>query len=170
MFPHHAQVCKSVTVALVLLYLVSDSGKLNDLIATVTLIYLTDGCIIFSCILAITELIKFCIFIIMLGRSNTLRNEMRTTSECVCPDFGVTYECTVMGTENGFTVWRGSALDCIGNEITLRHRLFTSGEGARGECNSGSVLGRSLRLETGSFYVSQLSIRNSSEVVGGSSY
>ena len=73
-----------------------------------------------------------------------------------------------MGTEDGFTVWRGSALHCIGNEITLRHRRFTSGEGAQGECNSGSVLGRSLRLEPGSLYVSQLSIRNSSEVVGGS--
>ena len=95
---------------------------------------------------------------------------MRTTSECICPDFSVTYECTVMGTDNGFTVWRGSALDCIGNEITLRHRRFTSGEGAEGECNRGSVLGRSLRLEAGpgSFYVSQLSIRNSSEVVGES--
>ena len=93
---------------------------------------------------------------------------MVITSECICPDFGVTYECTVMGTENGFTVWRGSALDCIGNAITLRHRLFILGEGAQGECNSGSVLGRSLRLEAGSFYVSQLSIRNSSEVVGES--
>ena len=93
---------------------------------------------------------------------------MVITSECICPDFGVTYECTVMGTEDGFTVWRGSALDCIGNEIILRHRLFTLGEGAQGECNSGSALGRSLRLEAGLFYVSQLSIRNSSEVVGES--
>ena len=67
-------------------------------------------------------------------RSNALRNKMTITSECICPGFGVTYECTVKGTENGFTVWRGSALVCVGNEITLRHRLFTSG-GALGECN-----------------------------------
>ena len=92
---------------------------------------------------------------------------MMITSECFCPDFGVTYECIVMATESGFTVWRDSALDCVGNEITLRHRLFTSGR-ALGECNSGSVLGSSLRLEAGSFYVSQLSIRNSSEVIGES--
>ena len=127
---------------------------------------------LYNYIIAITESNKLISINFVLryniGRSNALRNEMRTTSECICPDFGVTYECTVMGTENGFTVWRGSALDCIGNEITLRHRLFTSGEGAEGECNSGSVLGRSLRLEAGSFYVSQLSIRNSSEVVGES--
>ena len=96
---------------------------------------------------------------------NALRNEITITSACVCPGFGVTYECTVKGTENGFTVWRGSPLDCVGNEITLRHRLFTSG-GALGECNRGSVLGSSLRLEAGSFYVSQLSIRNSTEVIG----
>ena len=91
------------------------------------------------------------------------------TSECVCPGFSVIYECSVMGTENGFTVWQGSALDCIGNEITLRHRLFSMSleGGAQGECNSGSVLGRSLRVDDdGSFYVSQLSIRNSSEVIG----
>ena len=101
------------------------------------------------------------------GRSNASRNKMTITSVCVCPGFGVTYNSTVMGTENGFTVWRGSALDCIGNEIVLRHRLFTSG-GALGECNRGSVLGSSLRLESGSFYVSQLSIRNSTEVIGES--
>ena len=102
------------------------------------------------------------------GRSNALRNELMLTSKCICPGFSMTYECTVMGTENGFTVWQGSALDCIGNEITLRHRLFTSRDGAQGECNSGSVLGRSLMLEAGSFYVSQLSIRNISEVIGES--
>ena len=101
------------------------------------------------------------------GRSNALRNEMTITSACVCPSFGVIYECTVKGTENGFTVWRGSALDCIGNGITLHHGMFTSG-GALGECNRGSVLGSSLRLEAGSFYVSQLNIRNSSEVIGES--
>ena len=93
---------------------------------------------------------------------------MTITSECVCPDFGITYECSVMGTENGFTVWRGTAMDCIGNEITLRHRLYTSRAGAEGECNSGSVLGRSLKIGAESFYVSQLSIKNSSEVIGES--
>ena len=93
---------------------------------------------------------------------------MMLTSECICPGFSVTYECTVMGTENGFTVWQGSALDCIGNEITLRHRLYTSRDGAYGECNRGLVRGRSLRIEAGSFYVSQLSIINISKVIGDS--
>ena len=93
---------------------------------------------------------------------------MVITSGCICPGFYLTYECTVMGTNDGFTVWRGSALNCLGNEIILRHRLFTSGEGqgAQGECNEGSILGHSLRVEAGSFYISQLRIRNSSEVIG----
>ena len=106
-----------------------------------------------------------CLFI---GRSDAVRNELVITSGCICPGLNLTYECIVMGTNDGFTLWRGSALNCLSNEIILRHRLFTSGEGAQGECNEGSILGRSLRLEAGSLYISQLRIRNSSEVIGKS--
>ena len=80
----------------------------------------------------------------------------------------MTYECVVKGTDAGFTVWRGSALDCASNEIILRHSRYSSVEGAMGECNKGSIVGRSLRLESGSFYVSQISVRVSSEVIGES--
>ena len=90
------------------------------------------------------------------------------SSDCTCPGFSLTYECTVMGTENGFTVWQGSAFNCTGNAIVLRHRRFTSEEIILGECNGDSLLGSSLRVENGSFYVSQLIIRNSSEVIGDS--
>ena len=86
--------------------------------------------------------------------------------DCVCPGLSLTYECTVKGTVNGFTVWRGSAFDCASNEIILRHRRFTSEEGAQGECNRGLILGSSLRIVDGSFYTSQLSIRVSPEVIG----
>lgn len=88
------------------------------------------------------------------------------TSDCVCPGFSVTYECTVRGTENGFTVWQGSAFNCASNEIALRHQRYSSEEGALGECNGGSILGRSLRIAGGSFYTSQLSVRVSHEVMG----
>ena len=103
--------------------------------------------------------------IIIIGRSDALRSGLITTDICICPGSSLTYECTVMGTIDGFTIWRGSAFNCEGNEITLRHRLFTSG-GAMGECNRGSIVGRSLRIANGSFYTSQLSIRVSSEVIG----
>ena len=98
--------------------------------------------------------------------SDALKNELIITSDCACPSYRVTYECTVQGTENGFTVWRGSAFNCVSNEITLRHRLFMSEQGALGECNGGSILGRSFRITGGSFYTSQLSVRVSPEVAG----
>ena len=100
--------------------------------------------------------------------SGALRNELIITSDCICPGFSLTYECTVKGTESGFTVWRGSAFSCASNEITLRHRRFTSEEGALGECNRGAILGSSLRIMAGSFYTSRLSVRVSPEVIGKS--
>ena len=75
-----------------------------------------------------------------------------------------------MGTNAGFTVWQGSAFNCTSNNIILRHTRFTLvDQGALGECNKGSIVGRSLRLEeVGSFYISQLSVRVSPEVIGKS--
>ena len=89
-----------------------------------------------------------------------------TLSECTCPGFNVTYECTVMGTDAGFTVWRGSAFNCASNDIILRHMRFASVEGAMGECNKGSIVGHSVTVEAGSFYISQLNVRVSPEVIG----
>ena len=96
-----------------------------------------------------------------------MKNELVVASDCICPGFNLTYECVVMGTDAGFTVWRGSALDCTSNGIILRHNRFSSMEGAMGECNEGSIIGRS-RLESGLFYISQLSVRVSPEVIGRS--
>ena len=73
-----------------------------------------------------------------------------------------------MGTNAGFTVWRGSAFKCASNDIILRHMRFTSLEGAMGECNKGSIVGRSVRLEPGSIYISQLNIRVNPELIGES--
>ena len=87
------------------------------------------------------------------------------SSDCTCPGFNLNYECTVMGTDAGFTVWRGSALDC---EIILRHSRFSLVEGAMGECNKRSIVGRSLGLKSGSFYISQLSVKVNPEVIGES--
>ena len=97
-----------------------------------------------------------------------MNNELGITSDCTCPGLNVTYECRVMGTDVGITVWRGSAFDCVGNDIILYHSRFSLAEGAMGQCNEGSILGTSLRLEAGSFYVSQLRVRVSPEVTGKS--
>ena len=72
-----------------------------------------------------------------------------------------------MGSSGGFTVWQGTALNCRGNEITLVHRQFTSDEGAFGECNDGSIVGRSIKVENG-YYTSQLRVRVNSDVIGES--
>ena len=70
-----------------------------------------------------------------------------------------------MGSQSGFTVWRGSALNCASNEIALLHRRFTLVGGATRECNKGSITGHSLRVENG-VYKSQLSIHVTSELIG----
>ena len=49
-------------------------------------------------------------------------------------------------------VWRGSAFDFISEEIVLLHDHFL---GAYGECNNGSIVGQSLKIENG-HYTSQL--------------
>ena len=69
-----------------------------------------------------------------------------------------------MGGE-GFTVWQGSALSCTGNEIILVHRRFTSEGGAFGECNGGSIVGRSIRVKDG-YYLSQLNVTVNDNVLG----
>ena len=84
-------------------------------------------------------------------------------SECFCLGQTLSYECTTEGPIS--TVWQGSAFQCVGNRIVLRHSQFTSLEGATGECNSGLVMiaGHSLRVE-GDCYTSQLNITVSSSL------
>ena len=43
----------------------------------------------------------------------------------------------------GSTVWRGSVLNCISQEISLFHADYQSAEGAYGEC--GAIVGQSVR-------------------------
>ena len=87
-------------------------------------------------------------------------------SGCICPGYTLTYECTVIGELLGATIWEGSAFSCLSDEITLLHRQFP--ESARGQCNSGSIVGRSLRIDNGSYYTSQLNVTVSSDMIGKS--
>ena len=76
-------------------------------------------------------------------------------SDCVCPGHELRLECTVVGA--GSTVWRGSAfIRCSNNEIVLRHSRFKHGP-AVGECNSGLIVGRSIR-QVGDNFTSQLTV------------
>ena len=63
---------------------------------------------------------------------------------------------------SGYTIWRGTAFDCRTNEIILRHSHFNT---AAGECNSGSIVGRGVKV-VGKSYTSQLSITVNSDMIG----
>ena len=78
-------------------------------------------------------------------------------SECFCLGQTLSYECTTEGPIS--TVWQGTAFQCVGNRIVLRHSQFSAPQGTTGECNSNSVMitGRSLRVE-GDCYTSQLNV------------
>ena len=75
-------------------------------------------------------------------------------ASCACPGDVLTFTCSVIG--GNATIWGGSAFDCAGNEITLRHRGFIDGT-ARGECNDGAILGQSLPV-IGNCHTSKLNV------------
>ena len=80
------------------------------------------------------------------------------TSGCVCPGDTLSYECTIIGTETGATIWTGSALnDCSTNEIVLLHSYFNTGTYQTMSCNNGAIVARILSVE-GNNYISQLNI------------
>ena len=81
--------------------------------------------------------------------------QLHYLSDCICPGYVITYECTVFG--DGFTVWQGSAFDCplSGNEILLSHNNFED-ETIR-TCNDGAIVGRSVGIMD-NYYTSQLAI------------
>ena len=91
-------------------------------------------------------------------------------NDCTCPADVVTYNCNVTG--SGFTIWRGSALDCpaVSSIILLRHSLFSNG--VMKLCNEGVIIGQSLGVSTDSLgntvYMSQLMVNltASSNVIG----
>ena len=81
--------------------------------------------------------------------------QLHYLSNCICPGYVITYECTVFG--DGYTVWRGSAFDCplSGNEILLSHNNFE--DGTTRICNNGAIVGRSVRIMD-NYYTSQLAV------------
>ena len=77
-----------------------------------------------------------------------------------------------MGSRFGTTVWHGSAFDCAGGEISLLHSLYTEDTmphtRAYGECNKGSIVAQGLRIENDTYFISQLNITISADVMGKS--
>ena len=72
------------------------------------------------------------------------------------------YQCTVTG--GLFTIWGGTAFQCTGESITLRHSDFGSSSAA-GECNSGQIIGHGISQEN-NCYTSELNVTLSEGLVG----
>ena len=108
------------------------------------------------------------LLIVTLNAGNTLQDSdnLILKNTCICSGDTVTYECTVIGTYFGNTVWAGSAFNCSLKEIVLQHRLFP--ENAYGECNTGSIVGRGLYMGNGTSYTSQLKVTVGSDIIGKS--
>ena len=98
---------------------------------------------------------------------SSLSFEIVTTHKCIYPGDTVTYECSVIGT--GTTVFRGSAIESecesSNNEIILLHSRYNLTDGTVVTCKSGTIVGRSLRVDD-LCYISQLDLNFSSDLIG----
>jgi hypothetical protein len=81
-----------------------------------------------------------------------------TNSECACPGELLTFTCTVVGTRSGATIWAGSAFDCAGNEISLRHENFFQLDGISKDCNREAIVGKSVSVVNETCFTSQLNV------------
>ena len=83
-----------------------------------------------------------------------------------CPGEVVNYTCTVVDTSGnppiGFSVWRGTALNCptSSNEISLRHSSFST-SGISGTCTGGAITAESVGVVDNCF-ISRLMVNVSS--------
>ena len=80
-----------------------------------------------------------------------------------CLQWTLTYECTVTGGLEGATVWTGTALDCLSDEIVLLHQgsIYAFSR----YCNNGTIMAQSLSVQD-NLYTSQLSVTVTYDVAG----
>ena len=67
------------------------------------------------------------------------------------------------------TKWTGTAFNCPldGNELLLRHSQFNKSGGTVKEYNNGEIMARSMPVVEDNCYTSELSVRASSALNGG---
>ena len=87
------------------------------------------------------------------------------TNDCTGDGDTLTFNCTVLGSAEGGTVWMGTAVDCPTNELTLLHSSYKSRRGAFASCNNGAIVAQSLGVED-SYYTSQLNVTVTSNMIG----
>lgn len=79
----------------------------------------------------------------------------------------MTFECEINGTNEGSTLWKGTALQdvCMLQDIILLHREFAPGIIGVSECGGGTVAWRTLGVEN-NCYISQLNITYVANLIG----
>ena len=85
-------------------------------------------------------------------------------AECVCPGELLSFMCTVIGTRSGATIWAGSAFNCAGNEISLRHESFFRSGGISKDCNRGAIVGKTVSAINETCFTSELNVTVSTEL------
>ena len=81
---------------------------------------------------------------------------MPANTGCACPGSVLTFTCMITG--SGSTIWEGTAFNCDGNDILLRHDRFTDSGGVSDICNDGNIVGRSTGVENNNCYTSELNV------------
>ena len=91
-----------------------------------------------------------------------VRNKLRATTDCICPNQNATYECTTFGGE--FTLWNGSIIP-PGCEVVLSHAQFFN-DTSLCCCNDPTVVGNGLQITNDSCYTSILTVLVTPELNG----
>ena len=93
--------------------------------------------------------------------SAVLASASSTFQAVSCPGDVLTTECVITG--GGATVWQGTAFQCAGSKIFLRHSLFGESYNLIKSCNDGAIVARALGIVNGS-HISQLNVTVSPEL------
>ena len=90
-------------------------------------------------------------------------------SECLCPNFTLSYECTVESGPGGLTFWKGSAFDCQNRDIDLLHFANESSNSQTMilSCNSGAIKVWRTGVEN-NIYTSRLNVTLNVDIFGRS--
>ena len=104
-------------------------------------------------------------FMIAITAENCNNSTLTPAGGCVCPWSDLELNCTVVGEDDEFTVWTGTAIDHLcSQEIVLRHQEYNMSDGANENCSS--VTGQSLYVDD-NCYASKLTIRSITPSLNG---
>ena len=96
-------------------------------------------------------------------RAQSCSRFLAPATGCMCVGDSLMYECSAFGP--GTTFWEGTAFRSECSSIILRHSQFSTSQGARGSCNNGGIVGKSVNV-VDQCYTSQLNVTIDSSLDG----